>query len=311
MKIILAGICKNIETTLPIIKEGFNELSEKFELCKGVFYENNSTDNTPELLTQWKKENQNIDFISEKIDNDVLLEICKARTWDNLPCRIEIIARARNKLMCLLEKDIYNDYDYVILIDMDNKYSLPISKIVNVIEKYGPDFDALICKGIQSNNFIYDTYAYRDINNIFGPEILGENWWSYENQAKMKLSANNYNQNTSIFSGFNGMAILKKASIFGIRYSGVVNREVDNFYQLTLKNNPKCILAEQSKNANNNVINGVLNNIYLFGRDGIFYKNNSGYNFPIICEHIPFFLSMREKNFDKIYFCPELVWNWN
>jgi hypothetical protein len=43
---------------------------------------------------------------------------------------------------------------------------------------------------------------------------------------------------------------------------------------------------------------------------GIFYFHNSGYNFPVVCEHVPFFAGMRARNYRRIYLCTDLVWNW-
>jgi hypothetical protein len=73
-----------------------------------------------------------------------------------------------------------------------------------------------------------------------------------------------------------------------------------------------CIppLAENAKTH----LNGASVGMYLFSKDekdqGIFYFHNSGYNFPVVCEHVPFFAGMRAQNRRRIYLCTDLVWNW-
>jgi len=39
---------------------------------------------------------------------------------------------------------------------------------------------------------------------------------------------------------------------------------------------------------------------------GIFYFHNSGYNFPVVCEHTTLFAAMRARNRRRIY-----LWKWN
>jgi hypothetical protein len=67
----------------------------------------------------------------------------------------------------------------------------------------------------------------------------------------------------------------------------------------------------------NTMANGASVGMYLFPKDkgkdndkGIFYFHNSGYNFPVVCEHVPFFAAMRANNHRRIYLCTDLVWNW-
>lgn len=113
-----------------------------------------------------------------------------------------------------------------------------------------------------------------------------------------------------IASGFNGLCIFRYEAITGIRYSALPTPEMNAEYKAM-----KCI-PPLAKNANTHV-NGASAGIYLFPNDndneedkGIFYFHNSGYNFPVVCEHVPFFAAMRARNCRRIYLCTDLVWNW-
>ncbi|MDQ3109204.1 MAG: hypothetical protein M3R17_04860 [Bacteroidota bacterium] len=50
---------------------------------------------------------------------------------------------------------------------------------------------------------------------------------------------------------------------------------------------------------------GVLQGIEYFN-DGIFYVNNSGTNFPVVCEHVTFHYQMRYNGNGRIFISPEL-----
>lgn len=127
-----------------------------------------------------------------------------------------------------------------------------------------------------------------------------------------------------IASGFNGLCIFRYEAIMGplgksidqplnpLRYSAVPTAEMNAEYKAM-----KCI-PPLAKNANTHS-NGASAGIYLFPNQGdkedkedkgIFYFHNSGYNFPVVCEHVPFFAAMRARNCRRIYLCTDLVWNW-
>ena len=336
MNILLVGCCKNIEDNIETVKHSFKQLSEKVAICKGVFYENNSSDKTAQLLKDWEQSETNIKVITEFYTDDELLNMCRARTFDNKPCRVEIISMARNKIIEEIEKDDYNNIDYVIMFDMDHKSVLPIDNIMNILNKKY-DFDALICKGTDRNNDMYDTYAYRDFKYPLGSEFLGDDFGCFD--ILKKLEVRNKKELLPVISGFNGLCIYKKTSIKNIRFSAYPSKALDDMYRKIIFNpesfkekkqetlnfekelnsiyNFKLIkpLTEIYKKIDKNLISntthndGRLQGIYLFGTDGIFYTNCSGYNYPIVCEHVIFCVEMRSKGFDKIYLCPELEWS--
>lgn len=336
MKILLTGCCKNIENNIDVVKKSFYELSKNIEKCKCVFYENNSEDNTPILLKKWQDEDSNVKCIIEKYTNEELLNMCKAVTWDNKPCRVEIISMARNKILNEIENDLYNEFDYVIMFDLDHKNVLPVDKILNVLNK-NIDFDALICKGTDQNGDMYDTYAYRDYKYPLGAEIVGDDTGYFD--ILKQIEVRNKTNLIPVLSSFNGMAILKKSSIKNIRYSAYPSSALNKIYknikenpssfekykketlllenQLTIKYNLRLTkslleiysILDKDKSEIKTHNEGRLQGVYLYGTDGIFYQNCSGFNYPIVCEHVIFFLEMREKGFDKIFLCPELEWS--
>jgi len=338
MNVLLIGCCINIENNIEIIKQDFYDLSKQLNKCYGVFYENNSTDNTVKYLKEWEKTENRIKIISEHFTEDELLNMCKARSYENKPCRMEIISMARNKLLIEIEKEYYDDFEYVIMFDMDHTKLLPIDSIINVLNKKY-DFDALICKGTNLYNDMYDTFAYRDIKYPFGAELLGSDFDFFD--LLKKLEIRNKTELIPVLSAFNGMCIFKKTSIKNIRYSAHPSRILDNIYRsfiynennfekikqqtlnierqlfehynLQFKKSFSEIYEKISKdNIHNNAknIDGAVQGLYLYGKEnGIFYKNCTDFNYPVLCEHVIFFLELRAKGLDKIYICPELEWS--
>jgi hypothetical protein len=207
------------------------------------------------------------------------------------------------------------------MIDMDNPVPFPVNAILRCIARDPDGFDALVCTGLNPMGHMYDTYAYRDAQFPFGPEIMREAFWSGQHQYYVQIAVHNktmlFNRQMKhnpgllpyvpIGSGFNGLCIFRREALKGLRYSAVPTPEMNAEYQAM-----KCIppLAENAKTH----LNGASVGMYLFSKDekdkGIFYFHNSGYNFPVVCEHVPFFAGMRAHNRRRIYLCTDLVWNW-
>ena len=325
--IILCGVCKNVVSTVPVICAAFEELAEKAGVpCWAMFYENNSDDGTDTELMKWAAEIPDcVQVQCDKFTKEEEMSRCVARTYDNKPCRMEQIAHARNRLMDILDSDTgpRSMAKYVVMIDMDNPVSFPVNTILNCITRDPDGFDALVCNGLNPMGYMYDTYAYRDAQFPFGPEIMRDAFWSGHHQFYVQTAVHNktllfrrqmkYNPELRpyipISSGFNGMCIFRREAIRGIRYSAVPTSEMNAGYKLL-----NCIppLAKNGKTH----VDGASTGIYLFPNNddaddkGIFYFHNSGYNFPVVCEHVPFFAGMRARNRRRIYLCTDLVWNW-
>jgi hypothetical protein len=217
------------------------------------------------------------------------------------------------------------------MIDMDNPVPFPVDAILKCIARDPDGFDALVCNGLNSSGQIYDTYAYRDAQFPFGPEIMRDAFWSGHHQYYMRTAVHNntlfFNRQlrenparlpyVPILSGFNGLCIFRREALMGLRYSAVPTAEMNAEYEALYSIPP----------FSNTIVNGASVGIHLFPNDndtpkddkdshkddkdkGIFYFHNSGHNFPVVCEHVPLFAAMRASNRRRIYLCTDLVWNW-
>jgi hypothetical protein len=102
-----------------------------------------------------------------------------------------------------------------------------------------------------------------------------------------------------VISAFGGIAIYKAEAIKGCSYSADVTEELHEYYT----NLPIVDSKPQTH------YNGCGLGLYL--KDSkIFYKNNSGYNYPVCAEHVNFNLAIRKKGFTKMFICPFLYYYW-
>ena len=99
---------ENIGNNLNFLSE---QIEPKFNSCHYYIYENDSSDNTPEIIRNWAKTKDNVVFVTEKLDTPYMpLSTSTTRT--------ENLAKARNKYVDYIES-IKDKLDYVIVLDSD------------------------------------------------------------------------------------------------------------------------------------------------------------------------------------------------
>jgi hypothetical protein len=301
MKVVLGGIIKNIESCIPILMKFLTDLKEVIPVLEVCLYENNSTDSTKAFLQIIKKKFDWIEIVSEDFENAFFLNEGFARTWDNKPCRIEMIAYARNQLLKMIESKNLVREDFFILMDLDIKICPDVNALKHILNQMPEKVDVLFANGIRGDGRYYDGYELRTEEYPFGPEILGEEFWSEEHMGKILKEYDSEGSFTPVISAFGGIAIYKGDTFKGCSYSANVTDELHEFYS-------KRVLPDSNKNPVTHH-EGVLLGCYLKD-DKIFYRNNSGYNYPICAEHVNFHLMIRKKGFTNMFICPFLYYYW-
>ena len=301
--VIICGVVKNVGDRLINNIRLVRKLTEKFNKCKIVIYENNSTDNTKEILKIIEKYD-NIKVIMENISDEEIKKSSKIWaytkvTGSNHPCRIEQISNARNKLLEEINKEEYNEFSVVVWIDLDGR-GFDIKGIENSVKQVVKN-EKIIITGNSSP--YYDYYALRSqhsIYNLLGPELIGETFW--KNYSKIELD---YNSSLiEIYSGFNGIAVYHKNIFKTYKYNCIVDDNIKNMYQKIF--NDIDDLINKLKNEISNDCNKFPNGIYDEDILG-YWKNNSGYDQPVVCEHVCLHAALINNGY-KIYINPKMIY---
>jgi hypothetical protein len=102
--VIFAGCCRNVEDYIKNILLYIDVCGKKFNSYKVIVYENDSHDNTRNLLLEMKKDNY-IYLLEDNVEGS----------------RTERLSTGRNKIVdTIREINKMNYYQYMIMIDMDN-----------------------------------------------------------------------------------------------------------------------------------------------------------------------------------------------
>ena len=281
MKVVLGGIVRNIEGNIGAIFKFIFQLKQVIPSLEVCLYENNSTDNTKETL---KELETHLDYVSVKCENypEEFFFSFPARTYKNEGCRIHKIAFARNKLLEMINK---KESNFIIMMDLDINILPDVNVIADILQQMNAnkDIHVLFANGIQANGHYYDGYEYRSEQLPFGPEILGETFWSDTHMAKIQNKYEPQGPLIPVISAFGGLAIYRANVIKDCFYSADITDELKEFYS-----------KFQIEKPSNTHHNGCGLGIYI---DNIFYKHNSGYNYPVCEEHVNYHLAIIKKGF--------------
>ncbi len=303
-RLIVAGVCKDIVAELPKTLKRLEELQALLPGTQFVIYENNSVDGTRDVLRSvsgrpgWH-------VFSETVADEVIRKACIGFSRQDNPCRMEVIAIARNRLMEEIEKIVEKGERYhVLMIDLDI-WDWEPAQIPELCGKEG--WDAISVNSTDRAGNYRDASAFRSRRFPLGPEQLGDYWW---NKICMKIHRQHLRRGlVPVLSAFGGLTIYRWEAIEGLRYAGVVNDEYHkDFLSRRKETRPgfaaRFALWKIGREQKAGTASKYSKRSDLFG-DGSFYLNNSGYDYPVVCEHVPFHAAMRNRGAGSIFVCTD------
>lgn len=306
MTIFLGAIAQNLGDRIPNFQLFVNEFLEALPESHVYLYENNSTDGvTKQRLSAWT--HPRLHVRSEDIADSFLLEMGKATTYDNKPCRMEKIACARNQLMKMMEADGMglDPKDLTIIFDPDIPSPMSPDVLIHFCRNFPDDMDAMFANGKSQRGNYYDASAYYDQYNPFGLELLSEKFIFGRKYKSVIFNIPPSFPPIPVYSAFGGIGIYRSQCIRGLRYQGYVTKDVHDLF-LRIKKSGHPWISEFPKEPVTH-IEGAQQGIYLFDKE-LFYRNNSGYNYPVICEHVPFHAAMIARGYSRLFVMPSLVY---
>lgn len=230
-KILFCGIVRNVENTLPLNIKRINYTGQLFKKFKIFIYENNSVDNTVDIL---KLVENNLDFVSTNLNTDYMpdLKSGKDPVHYHRCCALALCRKEYHKYVvdnpdfdyvCVIDLDIlggwsYNGFLHGLGVLEDKEYNAAVTS-------YGILSDANNSRKLEEvdprDYLMYDTFAFRPTN--------------YECKSQADLCIFNYirpNVGGSpiiLESNFNGLAIYKTHYFLKGEYrSELVNEKLAN-----------------------------------------------------------------------------------
>ena len=198
-KIIICGISRDNARELPSVIKNIEKSGKSFEDYRVVIFENDSKDGTKTILDEWGMINNKVKILSEDFKNSKRPSIA-------------FMAMCRNKYLEEIQKPEYNDFDYVMVVDMDMSSGWDISDSMSKNNQW----DAVCSNGVTDlfSGKMYDMFAFR--NQEFSKTPKDPDYWS----VNVPTGQKQYKSGPLIpvDSCFGGMAIYKKSILDGCLY---------------------------------------------------------------------------------------------
>lgn len=216
--VIISGVCKNIQKYAENSLHKFLYLTKFFTQSTIIIYENDSNDNTLQLLYDFQSSNPKNKII-------ILSEI-------NIQgSRTEKIAHGRNTILNYIDEKKLNP-DYLIQLDMDD--ILMDFYCDSIIEPFNEKINWSMFGG--NSKIYYDMWALRTMDfPYFDFWKLGE--ITREERLKYYFKIDKNSQPIKVFSCFNGIGIYKYKDTKNCRYDGKDTCEHVIFHTQMIKKN--------------------------------------------------------------------------
>jgi len=238
-KCYICGCTRNCEKYLKKVFNNIKQIGEQFDEYKIIIAYDESTDNTYKLLLTLKKDFKN-------------MEIIKNTNPLSQTCRTENICNARNSIMDYIKKDNNQEYEYFIMMDMDDVNSGKMN--IDILKKYISEqsINKNLWDSLSFNrHFYYDLWALSIDKLVFSCWHWSNDKRQFENKdvtrfthqyITNKIYNTNDEQLIECYSAFNGFAIYKKEKFINCHYEHDIRA---NLYQI-----PKSMLEENMEELN-------------------------------------------------------------
>jgi hypothetical protein len=319
-KVLICGIGKNIQNNIHNVMQSATRLGEHFLDYRIIIYENNSDDKSRRFLSRQAYRNPNLIFVSEYLEKKELAEQFQMKVHN----RTEAIARARNKVLDIAMQKEYNDYKYVVWVDLDLSDPWDVDNILDTILYPEQEWDAVLANGA------YDLFALRDPEFPIGFELIGNIFFDRLDEMRARFILDPNGPWRRVYSAFGGLGIYKRNAIKNCRYSGVVTKELetvalmwlerakneedvyllDNYLQL-LSTAPIIDLYKERLIKRKRYPDPIGLRLHKNGLGKIvWFSCTKNHTLPWTCEHVNFHASMILRGRDKIFINPRLISNW-
>jgi predicted O-linked N-acetylglucosamine transferase (SPINDLY family) len=221
-KVYICGCVKNVALFLEKIFINIDKLISLFDDYEIVIAYDTNEDNTIDILKQ-KKQTYNI----------TLLNVIENYYITDYTMRSQRISNARNEIIKYIRMENRDDFQYFIMMDMDDMCSVKMNKeVLNDYLLYNTEWDALSFNRTE----YYDIWALSIDSYVFscwhfpgGFSIVNE----MKKYITAKLKSLKPDELLKCFSAFNGFAIYKKDKFTNCQYEWSIQ---SNYEMIPLEN---------------------------------------------------------------------------
>lgn len=239
--VIIYGTIRDVENDFFTSFTNIDIICSYFKNAYIIIFENDSNDNTRELLVEWSKKTS-----SFKIKKHIILKDDLDKLY---PLRAHRLAYCRNCILnYIADNNLQQYYSYALHCDLDNRFwSIDFDSIVNCFQYDLNDWDAMTC--VNKHRLYYDFWALRCDKSWFNINIFSCDSNNIDYTTKVggfETLLKNTSGLIPTTSSFNGLGIYKLSSLLPCRYSAYYYcKKCDNKNRGCLEDNDHIGLHKQ------------------------------------------------------------------
>lgn len=203
--------CRDVAQHLPRTIYNIEKIGKLFKKYNIFFFESDSIDNTTKLLQDWKNDNSNIEFQSEKLN--------LSRLYDLSSERFKNISIVRNKYINFIKQNPSFLNDYICIIDADLRGSCSIDGILNSFGYFGY-WDVISANGLDAQiEYYFDlaTYCPNSFDEVLVEQKPGAQFANIKTGYERPIFKRG-ERLIKVFSAFGGMAFYRKNAFLAGSY---------------------------------------------------------------------------------------------
>lgn len=220
--VVIAALARDCEKALPRIINLIEELRELLLWSQVVVVENDSRDNTKNILFDWEARQSNVKIISQDFGTLTIPEQLEGGIKPLISLhRIEKMAFYRNIYLNYI-KNIQHNIDNVVVIDLDID-SFSVDGVLQSILKCEDSCGAIFANGITTKKLFGNIYSkiYYDVFAVY--EYPLKYVFSYTDKTLLKTLKSvtdnlDKNHSYSVISGFGGVSVYNFKAISNLEY---------------------------------------------------------------------------------------------
>ena len=206
-RVVICGLARNTAGVLPATIARIERLGGNFQDYRAVIFENDSEDDTREILLDWQGTNKRVSILCEDLGDPIHRPIrCVHRAAS--------MAHYRNRCRDFIASH-FSHFDHVIVIDTDIPFGWSFDGIANTFGHLGWDFVGaygILEKACGGKNELihYDSWAFREKG-------------SYDPSPTAVVNRMHWRRGTPMFevySCFGGLGIYRMSAMLACRYDG-------------------------------------------------------------------------------------------
>jgi hypothetical protein len=221
--IVIAGTCKNVSKYFNKTKENIMKVARRFKSYKIVIVENDSTDNTRELLREWQSQDKNVRVV-----------VFDKLYTDKVKHRTEVLAYCRNVCIQEIKTLDTKEYPYTLMVDMDDvlqsdKFSF--NGVYSCIQEMEKD-STLGALGAVVDGPYYDIFALRNKEcnyNCWEMVFKHKDELTWDGAVEKYVNSHKKNYSSSevstieVESMFGGASVYRNDVWLKVKYSGTTS----------------------------------------------------------------------------------------